>query len=488
MSAKPESLPESRAAAPPSIALHERGVFCNRTLNLRPIRAIGYDMDYTLVHYREDEWERRAYEHTRRKLLDRGWPVQDLRFDPDSVSRGLALDLELGNLVKANRFGYVIRAAHGTRPLDFDELRRVYARTMVDLAEDRFEFLNTLFSLSESCLYAQLVDLYDTTGLPDMHSYAALYREVRASLDEAHMQGTLKQEMLADPDRFVVLDEDLPLALLDQREAGKKLLLITNSEWEYARAIMSYAVDRFLPSGTTWRDLFDVVIVSARKPTFFGPGSPLYEIVDEERGFLQPVLGGLRRGGIFHGGSAAAVERHLGLAGDDILYVGDHLFADVRVSKAVLRWRTALILRELEDEMREVIRFQEKQPMLEALMEEKAALEHEMCQLRLRSQRARRRYGPPEETRVPDLDRRFSALREQAVALDERIAPLARASGEIGSRIWGPLMRAGNDKSLFARQVERYADVYTSRVSNFLQVTPFAFLRAPRTTLPHDPS
>ena len=41
----------------------ERGLFCNRTLNLRAIRAIGYDMDYTLVHYRPDEWERRAYEH-----------------------------------------------------------------------------------------------------------------------------------------------------------------------------------------------------------------------------------------------------------------------------------------------------------------------------------------------------------------------------------------------------------------------------------------
>ena len=26
-----------------------REVFCNRTLNLRAIRAIGYDMDYTLV-------------------------------------------------------------------------------------------------------------------------------------------------------------------------------------------------------------------------------------------------------------------------------------------------------------------------------------------------------------------------------------------------------------------------------------------------------
>ena len=51
--------------------------------------------------------------------------------------------------------------------------------------------------------------------------------------------------------------------------------------------------------------------------------------------------------------------------------------------------------------------------------------------------------------------------------LDDRIAPLARESGGLRNATWGPLMRAGNDKSLFARQVEHYADVYMSRVSNF---------------------
>ena len=35
----------------------ERGIFVNRTLNLRSIKAVGYDMDYTLVHYRVAEWE-----------------------------------------------------------------------------------------------------------------------------------------------------------------------------------------------------------------------------------------------------------------------------------------------------------------------------------------------------------------------------------------------------------------------------------------------
>src|SRR5262247_3666222 len=85
----------------------ERRVFCNRTLNMRSIRAIGYDMDYTLIHYHVAEWERRAYEEVRGALVAAGWPVAGLHFDPDMVVRGLVIDLERGNLLKANRFGFV---------------------------------------------------------------------------------------------------------------------------------------------------------------------------------------------------------------------------------------------------------------------------------------------------------------------------------------------------------------------------------------------
>ena len=65
---------------------------------------------------------------------------------------------------------------------------------------------------------------------------------------------------------------------------------------------------------------------------------------------------------------------------------------------------------------------------------------------------------------------------------------MARAANEIFNPHWGPLMRAGNDKSHLARQMESYADLYTSRVSNLLYVTPYAFLRSPRGSLPHDPT
>ena len=98
-----------------------RGLFCNRTLNLRGIRAIGYDMDYTLVHYHMREWEQRAYTFIKEGLTAKGWPVSDLEFDPELVIRGLIIDTEHGNVVKANRFGYVKRAFHGTEALSFDK-------------------------------------------------------------------------------------------------------------------------------------------------------------------------------------------------------------------------------------------------------------------------------------------------------------------------------------------------------------------------------
>jgi HAD superfamily 5'-nucleotidase-like hydrolase len=467
-------------------AAPERRVYGNRTLNLRSIRAIGYDMDYTLVHYRVEEWEQRAYEHTGRRLAARGWPVAELEFDPSSVIRGLTIDLETGNLLKPTRFGYVIRAAHGTRFLEFDELRGTYAGIVVDLASPRFVFLNTLFSLSEARLFAQLVDLYDAGRLPGALGYADLYRTVRSTIDEAHMEGTLKAEILDDPDTFVVPDPDAVTTLVDQRHAGKRLMLITNSEWTYADHMMRYTVEPHLRG--SWRDLFDVVIVSAGKPGFFSAGPPLFRVVDEDLGLLEPHRGDLERGVVYYGGNAALLEEHLGLAGDQILYVGDHLFDDVHVSKTLLRWRTALILRELESEVLAQRDFAADERRLATLMARKEEMERKLAGLRLDGQRERIGYAPTPGPQMPqeERDSAIEGLRIDLAALDEQITPLAIAAGRLRNAAWGPLMRSGNDKSLFARQVERYADVYTSRVSNFLPETPFAYLRAARGTLPHD--
>jgi 5'-nucleotidase len=443
-------------------------------------------MDYTLVHYRVERWENEAFEHGRELLAGRGWPVADLVFDPREVILGLAFDLDLGNLVKATRFGYVIRAQHGTKLLEYDELRETYSGDFVELGEPRWEFMNTLFSLSEASLFNQLVDLLDAGKLPGVMGYHELHRSVRNALDTAHAQGALKAKIVATPDQFVELDEELALTLLDQHHAGRTLLLITNSDWAYTRSMMAYAVDPFLPAPMTWRDLFDVVIVDARKPRFFNGSQPAYRVEDEERGLLAPYRGLLERGRVYAGGDARLVETSLGLAGADLLYVGDHLFGDVHASKAMLRWRTGLVVRELEYEIDALVEFRPTEEKLVELMAAKTELDHTLAQLRLSRLRQRHDYGPAED--VSQLDRRINSTIRSIADLDARVAPLAQAAGEIGNVNWGPLLRAGNDKSLFARQIERHADLYMSRVSNLLAETPYGYLRADRGRLPHDPT
>jgi hypothetical protein len=88
---------------------------------------------------------------------------------------------------------------------------------------------------------------------------------------------------------------------------------------------------------------------------------------------------------------------------------------------------------------------------------------------------------------VSDVRSSIDATRDEILALDDDIAPLAIEAGHLSSDEWGLMMRAGADKSLLARQVEKYADIYTSRVSNLLFPGPYAMYRIGRLDLPHDP-
>jgi 5' nucleotidase family len=53
---------------------------------------------------------------------------------------------------------FVKRAMHGTRMLSWAEIRQTYGRDLVNLRnESRWQFLNTLFSVSEAVMYMQVL-------------------------------------------------------------------------------------------------------------------------------------------------------------------------------------------------------------------------------------------------------------------------------------------------------------------------------------------
>ena len=185
-------------------------------------------------------------------------------------------------------------------------------------------------------------------------------------------------------------------------------------------------------------------------------------------------------------GNAQLLEESLGLIGDEILYVGDHLYGDVHYSKALRRWRTALILQELEAEIRALAEFKPTQARLSELIDHRQRLEAQLGVQRLAQLRAAEGHADPlgpNEGHLASIAETEAELSQ----LNELMAPLKDEASRLQNRGWGTLTRAKQDKSLFFRQIERYADIYTSRVSNLLFPGPYATFRMGRLALPHDP-
>jgi hypothetical protein len=83
-------------------------------------------------------------------------------------------------------------------------------------------------------------------------------------------------------------------------------------------------------------------------------------------------------------------------------------------------------------------------------------------------------------------EKNIAATRQALDTLEIRErAVLERLAGQFNQR-WGPLFKEGNGHSIFGEQVEAWACIYTSRVTNFLSYSPIQYFRAPPDLLPHE--
>ena len=138
------------------------GIFINRTLNLKKIKAIGFDMDYTIVRYHTQEFEKFTHQESLKKLVsEKNYPeeILNLKFDFNLVIQGIVIDKKNGNLLKVSRFGKVKSSYHGLTPVDFKEQQKIYGSGVIDLSDPQIQSLDTNFSVSNGVLYSQLVDL-----------------------------------------------------------------------------------------------------------------------------------------------------------------------------------------------------------------------------------------------------------------------------------------------------------------------------------------
>ncbi|MGE0615205.1 MAG: HAD-IG family 5'-nucleotidase, partial [Bacteriovoracia bacterium] len=427
--------------------------------------------------YNETHVEELAFQGAIDYLVDHlNYPqeIRKLKFSGERIIRGLVIDKKLGNLIKINRFGYIKAALHGDHFLTLEEQKKVYGNEIVTFSNPRYEMVHTMFSLAVCSLYCQMVDRFH--GPENKETYEDLFVDCTNAVDLIHRNGWLKDKMMANPSEFVVPDPLYAETLKQLKHFGKKLVLITNSEWKFCDAMMSFCYDRFLEKGQTWRDLFEVIIVSSSKPSFFISPNSYFE-VDPTTGFLKNVSGGIQTGKIYQGGNSQGVETLFNVSPGEILFVGDHVYSDVHQSKKIRQWRTMLVISELEGELRAAMQGYKNLSSIRELMKEKEELELQLDQVVKKLNGITYSIVDIDSLSKSDLKELQGKYRQQIVALDEKLGGHIEAYNSHFNPHWGELLWAGNDQSQFGMTVERFACIYTSKVSNLLHYSPTHYFR-----------
>ena len=112
-------------------------------------------------------------------------------------------------------------------------------------------------------------------------------KDIRTAVDDMHVTSlALKTTILSDPGKYIRKDERLESSLTRLKSMGKKLFIVTNSDWWYTNNIMQFLL------GHSWRSFFHLVIVDAWKPKFFSSTKELVrlDLGEDDQGI--PVYSG----------------------------------------------------------------------------------------------------------------------------------------------------------------------------------------------------
>ena len=472
-----------------------RRVYVNRNLRMRNIRMVGFDMDYTLALYDKLALEKLAYDATRDKLIgDLHYPesIRALDYDPDFVIRGLIVDKRQGNILKIDQYGYVTRAYHGLRLIPSEKRKLLYRNSRIRLASERYRSIDTLFGLPEATLFLQLVDHFELVEKAGWKDYSRVYDDVRSCIDRAHADDTIKREIIREPEHFIVRDPLLPATLASFRAQGKKLFLLTNSEPYYTQVVMPYLLDGALEQYAEWREYFDLVVVSARKPDFYQVDRPMAPLDAEA---MQAAGMSAAAGPIYTGGCARHLENLAGHGGDEVLYVGDHTFGDILRAKKRPGWRTAMLIEELKNEI-ELDRAQAPEfQAIDGLLAKRNNTILEINRVRRRLQQVAHRQdavdqSPEDRARLIEQDAalqaRLQVLQAEVLATGNSVKERKANIDKRFNKNWGKLFKCGDINSRFGQQVKDFACIYTSAVSNFQAYPDSMYFRSTREIMPHE--
>ena len=399
--------------------------------------------------------------------------IKKFEFNFNNAIRGLVVDSANGNILKLSRYGTIRQSFHGIWPINFADQKQIYKSTYVDLNDSNYIAIDTYFSIAFCVLYGQLVDFKDKhpTLLP---SYEVIAFDILYSVDKIHADGGLKNHICENIEDYVILDEKLVLGLLQYKKFRKKLFVLTNSDYAYSKIMLDYVINRYLPNNETWEELFDFTITLSNKPRFFYDNLKFLQVNSSDGRMLN--FNGKVIPGVYQGGNAKKFTDDLELAGDEILYIGDHIYGDILRLKKDCNWRTALVIEELGAEISGQKKSQTIQMKIARLMQDKQVLENNYVT----------KQTSFINTKDDKLESQLQNLQQEITDLDIQISKLLKDEGKYFNPAWGRVFRTGAEESYFANQVERYACIYMEKISDLLQLSPLNYFRSNKRLLAHD--
>ncbi|XP_033875561.3 5'-nucleotidase domain-containing protein 2-like isoform X1 [Acipenser ruthenus] len=344
---------------PPGVCnlLNPASIYANNEISLQDIEIYGFDYDYTLAQY--SSFLHTMIFNTAREILIEQYKypqgIRSYEYIPSFAIRGLHYDVQKSLLMKIDAFHYVQSgtAYRGLTPVPDEEVIEMYGGTQHIPLYQMSDFYGKgpsikqfmdIFSLPEMTLLASVNDYFITHNIEFDQGH--LYKDVTDSIKDVHVKGLMYEWIEKDMEKYILHGDETYAVLNRLVNNGKKLFLITNSPFSFVDKGMKFMV------GRNWRDLFDVIIIQAEKPSFFTDRRKPFRRLNENGSLHWDKISTLEKGQIYRQGNLFDFLHMTGWRGSKVLYFGDHLYSDLADLMLRHGWRTGAIVPELHTEIR----------------------------------------------------------------------------------------------------------------------------------------
>ncbi|XP_044256153.1 5'-nucleotidase domain-containing protein 3 isoform X2 [Tribolium madens] len=447
--------------------VNPKAVFACNELDLKEVNVYGFDYDYTLACYKPS-MDYVLYNLGRQTLIEQyKYPeeIAQLEYKPGFAVRGLHYDIEKGILLKLDsflqiQFGSVYK---GLTPLSVEEVLKIYKNRIIPIAyvegntknssdsHSKMVQLADLFSVPEMGLICNVADYFERNHI-DYHP-EILFRDVKSSVKSSHP--VMHKIVSENVSEYIESNEKLRPFFDRLKSANKNLFLVTNSPYNFVNKGMEMLV------GRDWKDYFDVLIVQARKPRFFTDISRPIRVFDEQSGsHIWDRVTKLEKGVIYYEGTVKQLQDLTGWRGHQVLYFGDHPYSDLADVTLEHGWRTGAIINELTHEIATLnnVEFKKNANWLQMLTQ--LIEDHQDCE-------------DPEEQKILQ---KWMAERDK----------LRNDIKYVFNPQFGSVFRTYHNPTYFSRRLFRFADIYTSNITNLLNYSVKHTFYPRRGVMPHE--